>query len=151
MDCLPVQLPGWLPRWVQSIIPPSDNDNFWDNQEVPPEMRAGDTACEAGVIKSPASAPYQTDTEREYQSQLAEASLGKDLPQEYIVSSSKPRFYSRHFPSRVHTVFPKCRHGYTPRHPDSSKGCDTPFERKESWFAAASLSQLLKTPSPSER
>lgn len=79
MVCLPVQLPAWLPRWLQSIILPSDNDDFWDNQDVPPDMRAGDTACEPTVIKS--STPRrQADIERDSRSQSVEASLGKGPP-----------------------------------------------------------------------
>lgn len=148
--CLPVPRSTW--QWLQSLFFPSDPDNFWDSQKAQSNTRAGYTACEPSVIKTPASAPHRADIERDYEFQSVKASLDKHLPAKIsIFFIFLTRFYSRSFPSRVRTVFPEWRHDYTPGRPDSSKSGDTHLEWKRSWFTAAALGQLLKALSLSER
>ena len=63
MACFPTgSLRALLPRWIQFLLPFTDNDDgFWDDQEVPQEMRTGDTACGPTDIKPPSTGLHQVD------------------------------------------------------------------------------------------
>lgn len=76
MACFPVPLLAWLPRCLQAVNSPLDNDE-WDyggNQKAPPDMVAEDT------VRPYASALYQVSSERNSHPQQAQGNLGKDIP-----------------------------------------------------------------------
>lgn len=82
MACIPTaSLRAWFPRWLESLLSSQvDDDDFWDDQEVPPDIRTGDTAFGPTRIKSMSSGLHQADIQKNTQRQSPETSPGKPLP-----------------------------------------------------------------------
>ena len=93
MACFPTQsLLALLPRWFQFLLPfTNSDDGFWDDQEVPQEMRTGDTACGPTDIKPPSTGLHRADIERKSHCQSLEDTSGTLLSIEvHITLLSNP-------------------------------------------------------------